>query len=335
MSKSGKGIRMEWLVLVFSLAVVTAGAEGLVRGASLLALRMGVSHLFVGLTIVGFGTSSPELAASVVATMRGSIGISVGNVIGSNIFNIGVIVGISALMHPIRIRLRVIRRDFMIAIAAATAPWIALAFGGALPRGAGVLFVAVLIAYILGAYLSDRTVARRDVRLAEDELVNTITIPKADSRVVESMWVNVILVVGGLILLIIGSRVFVSSAMALGRAAGVSELLIGLTIVSAGTSLPELMTSIVASARRNPDIAVGNIIGSNIFNVFGILGVSAIIRPQSLTYQVIAVDVPVMLLATLALVPIVRTQGIISRREGVILLAGYGGYLALLLLRGG
>lgn len=325
---------MEWLYLIVSLGVVTLGAEGVVRGASLLALRMGVSPLFVGLTIVGFGTSSPELAASVVATLKGSSSVSVGNVIGSNIFNVGVIVGIAALIRPIRVQLSAVRRDLLVTIAAAIAPWLSLAFGATLPRAGGVLFVLLLVVYLVVAYRSARSAIPADARLAEDELLDTVAVPKGSRRLQDLAWVNVVFVVGGLILLVAGSKVFVTTAIELARTAGIAELVIGLTIVSAGTSLPELVTSVVAAARRNPDIAVGNIIGSNIFNVFGILGLSAIIHPQTMGPHVLAIDIPVMLLATLALVPIIQSHGIISRAEGVMLLVGYGSYLVVLLLRG-
>lgn len=326
---------MDLIALIVSLGVVTLGAEGLVRGASLLALRTGVSPLFVGLTIVGFGTSSPELAASVVATLQGSSDVSVGNVVGSNIFNVGVIVGITALVHPIRAQLRALRRDLGVAIAAALAPCVAWGLGASLPRAVGVLFLSVLVAYLVVAYRAGRRAAAPDAALAERELLDTLPATRSDSTVLEKVWVNLLLVVGGLFLLVAGSRVFVATAIELARAAGVSELLIGLTIVSAGTSLPELLTSVVAGARRNPDIAVGNIIGSNIFNVFGILGLSSVLRPQHLADSVLRVDVPVMVLATLALVPMIRSKGVISRREGLLLLVGYGVYLTSLLLRGG
>jgi cation:H+ antiporter len=322
---------LDWMTLIVSLGVVTLGAEALVRGASFLALRMGVSPLFIGLTIVGFGTSSPELAASVTATLAGSSDVSVGNAIGSNIFNVGVIVGITALIHPIHAQLRAVRRDLLVAIFAAGVPWLSLAFGGTLPRVAGAFLVSALLAYLLFAYRSSRHASPQDVDLAKDELLDTVEVPHL--RVLDRTWVNVLLVTGGLALLIVGSKVFVGAALTLARAAGMPELLIGLTIVSAGTSLPELVTSIVAGVRRNADIAVGNIIGSNIFNIFGVLGVSAVVRPQVLSTQVLAIDVPVMMLATLALIPMIRSGGAISRKEGVLLLLGYGGYVTILLLR--
>ncbi len=323
---------MEWITLAIALAVVTLGAEALVRGASSLALRLGVSPLFVGLTVVGFGTSSPELAASVVATLGGSAGVSVGNVVGSNIFNIGVIVGITALIYPIRAQLRVIRRDLVIAIVAACAPWLSLAFSGTLPRVAGVLLVMSLLAYVTAAYRTGRRATAEEQGLAKAEVKDSLEIPRA--AWLGQAWVNAALVVVGLAMLIVGSRYFVSSALVLAKAAGMSELLIGLTVVSAGTSLPELVTSVVAGVRRNPDIAIGNIIGSNIFNILGILGLSAIIRPQTLSADMLTFDVPVMLVATIALVPLIRSAGRISRLEGAMLLVGYCAYVTALVARG-
>jgi cation:H+ antiporter len=167
---------MEWLLLILSLGVVTLGAEGLVRGVSLLALRMGLSPLFVGLTIVGFGTSSPELAASVVAALKGSSEVSVGNVIGSNTFNIGVIVGITALIHPIRVQIRAVRRDLAVAVAAAAVPWLSLGFGATLPRVAGALLVSGLVAYLLFAYWYDRRASIADAQLAKDELLPRVSL---------------------------------------------------------------------------------------------------------------------------------------------------------------
>ena len=163
---------------------------------------------------------------------------------------------------------------------------------------------------------------------------DTVIAPTPRAARFDRVAVHILFVAGGLALLVVGSRFFVSSAVALARTAGMSDLVIGLTIVSAGTSLPELVTSLVAARRRHPDIAVGNIVGSIIFNVLGILGIAAVIRPQFLAPGVLAIDVPVMILAALALVPVIRSQGVISRREGLALLACYGGYLVFQLVRG-
>lgn len=324
-----------WLLLPISLLLVTAGAEALVRGASLLALRLGVSPLVIGLTIVGFGTSSPELAASLVATLRGSTDVSVGNVVGSNIFNVAVIVGVTAVIRPVHIPLRAIRRDLALATAAAFVPWLALAFGGEIPRAAGGALVAVLVGYLIASYRVGRHDGAADAASARVEVLDAVAPRRAARPGGRGVVQNLGLVALGLALLVEGSRLFVISALDVARALGASELVIGLTVVAAGTSLPELVTSLVAAYRRNTEIAVGNIIGSNIFNVFGILGVCALVRPQELPAHVLRMDAPVMLLATLVLVPIIRSGDVISRREGVLLLTGYGLYLASLIARGG
>lgn len=231
---------------------------------------------------MGFGTSCPELVASVTATLRGASGVAAGNVIGSNIFNIGVIVGITALIHPIRVRLRAVRRDLILALVAACVPGVALLFDATLPRAVGAGLLGILGAYLVVAYRTGRGGAVEQNQLAQAEMVDTIERPGFTVRWAESAVANTLSVAVGLGLLIGGSRFFVGSAVELARAVGLSEFVIGLSIVSAGTSLPELVTSIVAGSRRNPDIAVGNIIGSNIFNVFGILGVNSVLRPQTL-----------------------------------------------------
>jgi cation:H+ antiporter len=320
-------------LLLLSLVLVTLGAEALVRGASLLALRVGVSPLFVGLTIVGFGTSSPELSASLAATLQGASGVSVGNVVGSNIFNIAVILGVAAAFRPIRIEFAAIRRDVAVAVGAATVPWIALAFDGRLPRVVGSGFVGVLIVYLVVAYVAGRRASVEVTDRARDETVGTFPVRTEGPSWKHHWVVNAGLIVVGLALLVQGSRWFVGSAIDVAQWIGASELLIGLTIVAAGTSLPELMTSLVATCRGNTDIAVGNVIGSNIFNAFGILGICSVVRPQEVGSWVLTMDVPVMLISTLALVPLMRTGGVISRREGWSLLLGYLGYVCVLMLR--
>ena len=321
---------MTLLILAGSLAVITLGAEALVRGASMLALRRGVSPLFVGLTIVGFGTSTPELGASLAASLRGASDVAVGNVVGSNVFNIAVILGLTALIRPVRVRLRAVRRDLLVAIAAAAVPWSSLLAGNTINRGIGGLLLVGLVIYVATAYRSAQRAPFEEKKLAEEEVRSTLVAPSARQRLAGLGW-NVLLVLGGLGLLVVGSRAFVDAAIILARSVGMSDLVIGLTIVAAGTSLPELVTSLVAARRRNPDIALGNVIGSNIFNCFGILGTCAIVRPQSVGVEVLVRDTPVMLVATLALIPIMRSGGTISRREGGLLLVGYGVYLGALL----
>lgn len=324
---------MTLLLLAVGLVMLTLGAEWLVRGASSMALRFGVSPLFVGLTIVGFGTSSPEMAASVAASLRGAADIAVGNVVGSNIFNIAAILGLTAVIKPIVVRLAAVRRDLAVAFVAALLPWLAIAFDGTLPRWLGIVFVLGLVAYLVFAYRGDRAAPAPDAELAREELREAHVVPAEPAKKGRPA-IDAGLVVVGLVLLVFGSRLLVDGAIEIARWAGLSERVIGLTIVAAGTSLPELVTSLVATLRGSTDIAVGNVIGSNIFNLLGILGVSAIVRPQAVSPSMLALDTPVMVLATIALLPIMMTGGRISRVEGAILLLGYAAYLALLLFGG-
>lgn len=320
------------LALALALAVMTVGAEVLVRGASALALRAGLSSLFVGVAVVGIGTSTPELAASLIGTLEGSTGLAVGNVVGSNIFNVGVILGVTALLRPLRVELRLVKKDVLVALAVAGLPLVALAFGGRLPRGAGVVLLALLVTYLARALRAGRRAKAEERARMEAEVRTTLTLqPPAAGP--SSAWVHGALVVLGLGALAFGSRWFVVVAIDLARAQQVSERVIGLTIVSAGTSLPELVTSIVAAHRRNPDIVLGNVLGSNIFNVLGVLGACTLVRAQEIPAAMLALDVPVMILLTLAVLPILRTGAVVSRAEGAGLVATYGLYLAWLLLR--
>ncbi|MGD9546361.1 MAG: calcium/sodium antiporter [Candidatus Krumholzibacteriia bacterium] len=318
---------MDVLWLIVGLALVTLGAEWLVRGASTIALRAGLSPLFVGLTVVGFGTSSPELGASLTATLKGIDGVSVGNVIGSNIFNMGVILGLTALAHPIAVSLTAVRRDLLVAAAAALIPLAAMAFGGRIPSGMGAVMLVALAAYLWLAYRTARVAPAAEEIAAGAQLDQARPALARRSALPSWLWRSLLLVAGGLAMLVFGSRTFVTGAVAIATRLGVSELVIGLTIVSAGTSLPELVTSLVAALRRSPDLAVGNVIGSNIFNLLGILGTCAVVRPQEVEPAVLWLHTPVMLGFSLLLLPLIRSGAVISRREGALLLAGYGVYL--------
>jgi len=314
-------------LLAVSLLVLTLGAEGLVRGSVALAKRMGVSSFFIGLTIVGFGTSTPELATSVTAAVRGSADIAVGNVVGSNICNIALILGVASLICPIALKLDVVRREVLVVIAVALVPWIALTSGGRLERWQGAAMLAGLAAYLWVGYVRGRRDAQREAEAeAERELEREIGVdrPGRASRPV----LSVLLVLVGLGLLVGGSYGLVASASEIARGLGVSELVIGLTIVAVGTSAPELFTSVVAAVRGQPDLAVGNVLGSNVFNVLGILGLTCLVTPQAVSPQILAFDVPVMVGASVACVPIMLSGARISRAEGVLLLCGYAVYVA-------
>jgi cation:H+ antiporter len=303
------------LALVLGLVLLYFGAEWLVGGSSAVAIRFGMSPLIIGLTLVAFGTSAPELVVSVQATLTGHGDIAVGNVVGSNIFNIAVILGISALIFPMSVHRDLIRRDMPVMLLAALVAILFL-LDGHLDRWEGGVLFAGIVAYVV---LSIRA-ARRQPPPEEELTVPAVSggLPKACA-----------LVVFGLGILVLGSYALTWGAVRLAIRFGVSEAVIGLTIVACGTSLPELATSVVAAFRKQADIAIGNIVGSNIFNVFAILGIATLIRPIE-GPDVQASDLWTMGGFSLLLLPLMWTGFRISRVEGALFLALYVGYLYLL-----
>ncbi|TVQ61909.1 MAG: sodium:calcium antiporter [Phycisphaerales bacterium] len=320
--------------------LLAMGAEGLVRGAASLALRLGVSSLVVGLTIVAFGTSSPELIVSVRAALAGNEGIAVGNVVGSNIFNIGVILAIAALLCPIVFDKGLARRETPVMLGVALlVPALALLGGHVaateadpahwvVGRWAGLACVVLGVAYTLYAYRMARRGGPVAIAQYEADVGGGETAAQARRRPV---WLDISFVIAGTLVLVIGSRLLVDGATVLARTFGVSELVIGLTIVSAGTSLPELATSVVAALRKEPDICVGNVIGSNIYNVLFIMGAAALASPLSFEAAVMFRDVPAMLVMSVLCVVVLWTGSRITRWEGAALLAVFLAYMALLI----
>jgi cation:H+ antiporter len=308
------------LFLLLGLVLLYFGAEGLVRGSSSLALRLGLSPLVVGLTVVAFGTSSPELVVSLKAALDGQGAISVGNVVGSNICNIGLILGLCAMITPIATNSQIIRVDIPIMLGITSVALFVLA-NGHLGRPEGILLFALLLAYI---FFSIRLARRQPADALSAEFGEEVKISK------RGLAVDILMVIGGLIILVFGARFLVDGAVIIARAFGWSEALIGLTIVAIGTSLPELATSLLAAVKKEADIAVGNIVGSNIFNLLGILGITAIVHPLA-TDGVGMVDFAVMAGFSLVLWPMAFHQQRITRPEGAALLAGYLGYLFWLL----
>ena len=303
------------LLITIGLFLLYLGSEALVRGSSSLALRFGISPLIIGLTIVAFGTSAPELVVSISAALKGSSGVAVGNVVGSNIFNVAAILGITALIRPPSVHLSLIRREIPILIVVSVFGFGLITFGH-ISRVAGFLLFAGLCIYTITS-----------IRRAKRE---TIIDQDAPSKPPElSAWLCSILIASGLGLLIWGSQMFVTGAVNTARSFGVPEATIGLTIVAAGTSLPELATSVVAAFKRESDIAIGNIVGSNIFNILCILGITACIQPIDVV-GIGMLDLAFMLGLSLLLLPFAFTQRSISRSEGVVFLSIYGGYLYLM-----
>lgn len=302
--------------IALALLLLFLGAESLVRGSASLAIRAGLSRLMVGLTIVAFGTSSPELVVSIKAALSQHGDISVGNVIGSNSFNIGVILGITALVCPIPVHRQIIRIDAPIALVVAFLPPL-LMFDHVLGRLEGLLLFAGIIAYTWF------TVIFGSKGETEDQ-------GDASSLSVSRHWgIDIAYILGGLGVLVLGSRLLVNNSVSLAKDLGVSEAVIGLTIVAAGTSMPELATSLVAAIRKQPDIAIGNIIGSNIFNILAILGAASLLSPLNVPGMSI-LDYAAMIIFTVLLIPLLYRGRLLHRIEGAVLLALYGDYLFIL-----
>lgn len=313
------------LQFLLGLVLLVAGAETLVRGASKLAAAAGVSPLVVGLTIVAFGTSSPELAVSVQSSWRGQGDLALGNVVGSNIFNVLFILGVSALVTPLIVARQVIRQEVPVMILASVLLFV-IAMDGRIGRLDAAVLAALLLAYTVFLVVQSRAHARMDT---DDE-----TGAQQDSGWDRHWTIQIALVLGGLCLLVLGSDMLVNAAIDFARAFGVSELVIGLTVVAAGTSMPEVATSVMASLRGHRDIAVGNVIGSNVFNILGVLGISGLVAPGFLEVapSALAFDLPVMVAVALLCLPIFFTGSVITRGEGVLFLACYVAYTVFLIL---
>jgi len=308
------------LQLVVGLALLIGGAELLVRAASRLAAALGVPPLVVGLTVVAFGTSAPELAVSIGASLGGQADVAVGNVVGSNIFNVLLILGLAAVLVPLAVQRPLVRRDVPVMIGVSVLVLL-LGLDGAIGRVDGLVLVAGLIVYTV--------LLVRAGRRENGAVAATVVAVSPPFR-----WRDVVLVGVGLALLVAGSRSFVAGAVTLAGRLGISELVVGLTIVAAGTSLPEVATSVVASLRGERDIAVGNVVGSNLFNLLAVLGLSGVVAPGGLAVPAAAlrVDLPVMIAAAVACLPIFATGHRISRGEGAWFLACYVAYTTYLIL---
>ncbi|MFW8595431.1 calcium/sodium antiporter [Cribrihabitans neustonicus] len=340
-----------WLPLLGGLVLLIFGGEFLVRGAVRVAERFGVSPLVIGLTLVGFGTSTPELVTSVRAALSGAPGIAYGNIVGSNIANILLIAGLAALIFPIAVQSAALKRDGAVMLAAAVV-FAVLAAVMPVTRTAGIFFVLALAGYIFYAFRQERTAPLAAepaggpagaVPAAPDEGHGAVFEKAAALETLDpaltpadpapapaerpGLWSSLAIAIAGLALVVAGGGFLVDGAVELARSLDVSETVIGLTIVAIGTSAPELATSVMAALRRQGDMAFGNIVGSNIYNILGIGGVTAAIAPAPVPEQIVGFDNPVMLAVSLALIVLARTGMQISRREGLLLLAGYGAYL--------
>jgi len=320
---------MDVVWLLIGLALLLVGGEVLVRGAVAIADRLGIPPLIVGLTIVALGTSAPELTVAIEAALSGSPGIVTGSVIGSNIANILLVLGMTAVIQPVSASLKVVNRDGMLLVVATT--FLAgMALRGAIPPFIGVLMIAAFGLYTFYSYWSERVAARR---MAHD------TVPELAAEEIEAyqgvptkLHVSIPVFIAGCASVIIGAQFLVEAAINIARFIGVSEAVIGLTMVALGTSLPELAISVIAATRGHSDVALGNVIGSNLSNILVILGVTSLFGTIPIGGQIPWFDVWIMLAATVVLIPIMVSDRSISRLEGAIFLTCYVVYIAALFI---
>ena len=311
---------IDFAILALGVAILGFGADLFVRGASAIAERYGISQFVIGLVVVGFGTSTPELAVNLTAATTGSTDIAVGNVVGSNIANVALILGLAALVAPLAVQLRMVRVELPLMIGVCALLWL-LALGGIIGRLEGFVLLVGFVAFMF--YLLRSSRAESDV--VKSEFEGNVSPTRSTAATAGFLVV-------GLAMLIGGGWLCVDAAVDLARGLGMSELVIGLTIVAVGTSLPELASSVAAARRGNADIAIGNVIGSNIYNIMVVLGLTAMIAPLPTTAATLMwLDLPVMIGFALVLLPLMLWRRQISRLAGVMLLLGYGAYLWYLL----
>lgn len=314
-----------WMLILGGLVLLAAGGELLVRGAVGLSQLLKISPLLAGLTIVGFGTSTPELATSVQAALGGSPGIALGNVIGSNVANILLILGVSALIMPLVVNPASFKRD-SIAMGGSALLCAGAVLLGRIEALVGVVLLLALVGYVWWAYRSEALAHDAEAVRHETEVADTT--PQS-----HNVWVLAVMVIAGLAAAIFGARLLVQGAVVLADAAGLSESVIGLTVVAVGTSLPELIACLVAVWKKHPDVALGNVVGSNIYNVLGILGLTAMVHPIDVPAEIARFDVWVLLAVTALLLVQLRSGWKMSRAEGALLVLLYAGYTAFLILR--
>ena len=317
--ETAKILMLNTAFLLAGIFLLYAGAEGLVRGSASLALRLKLTPLVIGLTVVAFGTSMPEMVVSLSATLSGTGAIAVGNVVGSNIANIALILGLSAILCPLAVHVRIIRIDLPLLLVFSLV-FVVMLLNDRIGRIEGALLFAGLIGYTIFSVRS----ARKEAAAAQQVFADALP-PKP-----QPIFLSIVLIVGGLVLLVVGARLLVTGAVAIAQNFGLSDAVIGLTIVAIGTSLPELATSILAAFKKEGDIAVGNIVGSNMFNILGIAGITSLVRPLENTGMSM-VDLALMITLAICLLPLARTGWRVNRWEGAFLLVTYVAYVVYLL----
>jgi cation:H+ antiporter len=309
---------MMYLQVAAGLIILLVCGELLVRGSVAMAEQIGISKLVIGFTVVAFGTSAPELVVCVQAALEGVPGIAFGNVVGSNIANVLLVLGIPALIYPLVCDTKSALRDSMVMVAGSII-FMILAWKGVLGFWQGAILVSVLFAVIIRSYYRARKEGDDGAEEALEEY---------EQNMPKSIWVSILFVLMGLVGLIIGSKLLVDGAVKIATIAGVSDEIIGLTLVALGTSLPELATSIIAAFRRHGDVAIGNVLGSNLFNITGIIGATALIEPLQAPAQILHFDLWIMLGVSLLMIPIFMTKRPIGRLLGGVFCVAYVAYVA-------
>ena len=312
------------LLVISGLLGLVVGGELLVRGAVSVARSFGISPMVIGLTLVGFGTSTPELVTSLQAALAGSSGIAVGNVVGSNIGNVLLILGIAALIAPIAVDPKAFRRDGTMVLIA-TLFCLGAVLLGEIDRLIGSGFVIALAAYLAFTLWSEKVSGGTPASTVYENEADAVLGPET------ALGISFLIAIAGLVITIFGARLLVSGAVSLAQAAGLSETVIGLTIVAIGTSMPELVTSIIAVRKGEGAVALGNVLGSNIFNILGVLGITVLVQPMAVPSEIAVLDIWVMCASTLVLIAFARSGWTISRREGGIFVLAYVVYLGVLL----
>ena len=319
---------MTILILIAGLVLLVVGGELLVRGAVAIAGRLGVSPLMIGLTIVGMGTSMPELAASVQAALAGSPGIALGNIVGSNIANSMLILGVAALLAPIAVARGTLWRDGGVGVLAAVA-LLALGLTTGLGRMAGLTLIVLMVGYLVLAYRQEKHAAAHSAAFDKAAALENIDPALGTQTQRQSGWaVSLAFLIAGLVCIVGGGTLLVNAAVTIAREFGMSETLVGLTIVAVGTSLPELVTSAVAALRKQSEVALGNVLGSNIYNVLFIGGVTGTIAPTTVPQSILGFDLPLLIAVSLGVMVLAWTGARLSRIEGLALVAGYALYIA-------
>lgn len=323
---------MNILLLIGGAGLLLCGAELLVRGASKLAIGIGISPLVVGLTVVAFGTSAPELAVSVASALKADPAIAIGNVVGSNVFNILVILGASAIITPLAVTQQLIRVEIPLMIATSLVTW-GLAANGTIGRVEGSVLFLGLVIYTSWAVVQ----SRKETRAIQQQYAQSLGTEANESERkpfgIRTTAAHLLFIVVGLVSLVAGSNLLVKGAVGLATAWGIPSAVIGLTIVAGGTSLPEVATSLLAAVRGEKDIAIGNVVGSNLFNLLCVLGGAAVVSPTGLAVapSFLRLDFPIMVVVAAVCLPIVWTGRRVSRGEGLLLLTAYVIYVVLLL----